>query len=73
MDNFDYFDAKLGRAAAQIATVLSFGRCVVFENGEMVNRTRWNTKHNAPPDRCYRHALMWRELDWSKFAALVTP
>lgn len=71
MTNWDYFDAALPRPAAQLLTVVSFGRCAKLEGGGLVSLpvTRWD----APPQGCVRHAQMWRELDWTRFAALVQP
>ena len=71
MTNWDYFDAALPRPAPQLLTVVSFGRCAKLEGGMLVSLpvTRWD----APPQGCVRHAQMWRELDWARFAALVQP
>ncbi|MBM3794151.1 MAG: hypothetical protein FJW31_08780 [Acidobacteria bacterium] len=72
-DNPEYFDAGLGRAAVQIAMISNFGRCAAVVNGQIVSGAWVSTYDRAPPQGCYRHALMWRDLDWSKFSALVTP
>lgn len=73
MDNPEYFDARLGRAAVQIAMVSNFGRCAAVVNGQIVSGAWASTYDRAPPQGCYRHALMWRDFDWAKFAALLTP
>jgi hypothetical protein len=70
-DNAEYFDLKLGRATVQIVTVPLFGRCAVFVNGQMTARSWGAVFKGAPPQGCYRHVLMWRDLDWSKISGLV--
>lgn len=69
--NWDYFDAALPRTAPQILYVVDFGRCVRVNGDELTSRPidRWD----SPPQGCVQHAKMWRELDWTALAALVTP
>jgi hypothetical protein len=69
--NWDYLDPKLARTAAQILTVVDFGRCAKLEGDKLVSLPvrSWD----APPQGCVQHAQMWRELDWAKVAALVMP
>ena len=71
MTNWDYFDVTLPRATPQLLTIVSFGRCAKLE-GERIVSASW-AGFSAPPHGCFRHAQMWRELDWSRFAALVRP
>ena len=67
--NWDYFDLSLPRTAPQILLVREFGRCVSVANDQLVSKpvSRWD----APPQGCVQHAQIWRELDWTKIAALV--
>ena len=69
--NWDYFDPALPRTAPQILYVVDFGRCVRVNGTDLTSRPidRWD----SPPQGCVQHAKMWRELDWAKLAALVTP
>jgi hypothetical protein len=69
--NWDYFDPKLARTAAQILTAVDFGRCAKLEGERLVSIPvrSWD----FPPQGCVQHAQMWRELDWAKLAALVVP
>jgi len=67
--NWDYFDLKLPRTTPQILTVKSFGRCAKLDGEKLVSEPV--TRYDHPPQGCVRHARMWRELDWTKFAALV--
>lgn len=69
--NWQYFDPKLPRTAVQILTIRDFGRCATIQGNQIVSApiTRWD----APPQGCAPHAQMWRELDWSKLAALLAP
>jgi hypothetical protein len=69
--NWDYFDWKLPRHVPQILSIRDFGRCAQVDGARIVSRPV--TRFDAPPQGCVRHAQMWRELDWNKFAALVTP
>lgn len=75
MNNPDYFDVKLGRAAVQILRLRDFGRCAKVVDGKVVSET-WNIVYRPdgpPPQGCYRQALMWKDLEWAKLAALVVP
>jgi hypothetical protein len=69
--NWEYFDLTLPRTAPQILFVRDFGRCVKVTGDTLVSApvNRWD----YPPQGCVQHAQMWRELDWTKVAALVTP
>ena len=69
--NWDYFDLTLPRTTPQIFFVRDFGRCVKVAGDQLVSEpiTRWD----VPPQGCVQHAQMWREVDWTKIAALVTP
>ncbi len=69
--NWDYFDLALPRTAPQVLFVSDFGRCVRVAGDQLTSRPidRWD----SPPQGCVQHAQMWRELDWTKVAALVTP
>lgn len=69
--NWEYFDLTLPRTAPQILFVRDFGRCVTVTGDTLVSApvTRWD----YPPQGCVQHAQMWREVDWTKIAALVTP
>lgn len=69
--NWDYFDLTLPRTSPQILFVRDFGRCVKIAGDTLVSApvSRWD----YPPQGCVQHAQMWRELDWTKVAALVTP
>jgi hypothetical protein len=69
--NWDYFDWNLPRTAPQLIVIRDWSRCVTVDGERLVSRPvdRWD----APPQGCVRHAQMWRELDWAKFAALVQP
>lgn len=70
--NYAYFDLNLPRTAPQILTIRDFGRCAKLDAaGKMVSAPV--TRFDAPPHGCARHAPMWRELDWARFAALVQP
>ena len=68
-DNPGYFDAKLGRAAAQILVVRSIGRCGVVRDGQFVARVRPQAGKIA--HGCARHPYYWEQLDWGKVAELV--
>jgi hypothetical protein len=75
MNNPDYFDRKLGRAAVQILVLRDFGRCAQVVEGRIV-WPGWNAVYRPggpPPHGCYRQALMWKDLDWAKLAALMAP
>ena len=67
--NWDYFDLTLPRTTPQILFVRDFGRCVTVNGDQLVSRpiNRWD----APPQGCVQHAQIWREVDWTKIAALV--
>ena len=69
--NRDYFDLSLPRTNPQILFVSDFGRCVRVAGDQLTSRPidRWD----SPPQGCVQHAQMWREVDWTKIAALVTP
>lgn len=69
--NWDYFDLTLPRTTPQILFVRDFGRCVKVAGDTLVSApiSRWD----APPQGCVQHAQMWREVDWTKIAELVTP
>ncbi len=69
--NREYFDVSLPRTAPQILYVTDFGRCVRVNGNELTSRPidRWD----SPPQGCVQHAKIWREVDWTKIAALVTP
>jgi hypothetical protein len=69
--NWEYFDLTLPRTAPQILFVRDFGRCVKVAGDTLVSVPigRWD----YPPQGCVQHAQMWREVDWTKIAALVTP
>ncbi|MBL8136393.1 MAG: hypothetical protein JNL48_07210 [Acidobacteria bacterium] len=69
--NWDYFDLTLPRTSPQILFVRDFGRCVKVAGDGLTSApiTRWD----YPPQGCVQHAQMWREVDWTKIAALVTP
>lgn len=69
--NREYFDLALPRTTPQILYVSDFGRCVRVNGHELTSRPidRWD----SPPQGCVQHARMWREVDWSKIAALVAP
>ncbi|MBY0503135.1 MAG: hypothetical protein K2X03_04455 [Bryobacteraceae bacterium] len=72
LTNYNYFDLSLPRTTPQLLTVRDFGRCAKLDAaGQIVSLPV--TRFDAPPQGCYRHALMWRELDWKRFAALVVP
>ena len=67
----NYFDLTLPRTTPQILFVRDFGRCVKVAGDTLVSApiSRWD----APPQGCVQHAQMWREVDWTKIAELVTP
>lgn len=67
--NWDYFDLTLPRSTPQILYARDFGRCVKVAGDQLVSRPvdRWD----VPPQGCVQHAQMWREVDWTKIAALV--
>lgn len=69
--NWEYFDLKLPRTAPQLLVIRDWGRCVNVDGDRLISRPvlRWD----APPQGCVRHAQMWRELDWTRFSALVQP
>ena len=69
--NWEYFDLTLPRTRPQSLFVRDFGRCVKVAGDTLVSApvTRWD----YPPQGCVQHAQMWREVDWTKIAALVTP
>jgi len=69
--NWDYFDLSLPRTTPQILFVRDFGRCVKVAGDQLVSApiSRWD----VPPQGCVQHAQIWREADWAKIAALVTP
>ena len=69
--NWDYYDLTLPRAAPQILTVVDFGRCAKVEGERIISAPV--TRFDTPPQGCVQHAQMWREVDWSKIAALVHP
>ncbi|MBX9599954.1 MAG: hypothetical protein K2X35_03080 [Bryobacteraceae bacterium] len=71
MTNWDYFDFQLPRSAAQILWINDFGRCAKLEGDRIVSFTA--KAYRAPPQGCFRHAQMWRELDWSRISALLHP
>lgn len=71
LTNWSYFDLKLPRTTPQILTVKFFGRCAKLDGEKLVSEPQ--TRFDHPPQGCVQHAQMWRELDWSKFAALVQP
>ena len=68
--NREYFDVSLPRTAPQILYVTDCGRCVRVNGTELTSRPidRWD----SPPQGCVQHAKIWREVDWTKIAALVT-
>ncbi|MBM3768013.1 MAG: hypothetical protein FJW32_21715 [Acidobacteria bacterium] len=66
-----YFDPALPRSAPQVLTVVRFGRCALMKGDTLESRKV--TDFRAPPQGCFRHAQMWRELDWARFAALIRP
>lgn len=67
--NWDYFDLSLPRTAPQVLFLREFGRCVSVGNDQLVSTpvSRWDVL----PQGCVQHAQMWREVDWTKIAALV--
>jgi len=69
--NWEYFDLTLPRTTPQLLYVRDFGACVrvVGERFESPPIDRWD----SPPQGCVQHARMWREVDWSRIAALVQP
>jgi hypothetical protein len=69
--NWDYFDLSLPRSTAQLLFLREFGRCVTVSNDRLVAKpiARWD----VPPQGCVQHAQIWREVDWTKIAALVRP
>lgn len=72
-NNAAYFDTSQPRSAAQLLMLGQFGRCAVLKNGQIAGRS-WKSRYDrVPPHGCYRHALMWKDLDWSRIAALVIP
>jgi hypothetical protein len=72
MDNYGYFDPKLGRAAAQILVVRSLGRCAKVVEGRLVGPSM-PAKMQLPPQGCYRHVPIWEQMDWERVRALLAP
>lgn len=70
--NYAYFDLSLPRTAPQLLTIRSFGRCAKLDSaGKIIPRPVM--RFDAPPQGCHRHAAMWQELEWARFAAVIQP
>lgn len=73
MDNWDYFDTALPRTAPQILVVTDFDRCAYLMKSDPGPASLPPTNQTPPPQGCARHVPMWRQLDWTKMAALLAP